>query len=132
MTNALGAHGRRGRVSGLARAAALAVIATLTVVGAVRSDARVQLAAPSAGAGLPERSDVLIDEVALVCPGQQRAGALGLLRRPVAVGSGGRRLSEGGWPRAKTAAFRGLAGGRHAGRRHRLAVAVRRDGAPRG
>lgn len=78
MTNALGAHGRRGRVSGLARAAALAVIATLTVVGAVRSDARVQLAAPSAGAGLPERSDVLIDEVALVCPGQQRAGALGL------------------------------------------------------
>lgn len=67
--------------SGIVRVASVALVAAALAVGATRvgaSGASVQLASADERAGLPESSSVLVDEAALVCPGQQRLGAVGL------------------------------------------------------
>ena len=65
-------------VSGIVRAAAVAVVAAGLAVGATRVSGSVQLATPGERVGLPESSSVLVDAASLVCPGQQRLGATGL------------------------------------------------------
>ena len=62
------------RLSGPARATAVGLAAAALAFGAARSTASVQLAAPHEVAGLPESSDVLVEDATLVCPGQQRVG----------------------------------------------------------
>jgi hypothetical protein len=65
-------------VSGIVRVGAVALVATGLAVGATRVSGSVTLATPGERAGLPESSNVLVDEASLVCPGQQRLGAVGL------------------------------------------------------
>ena len=65
-------------VSGLVRAGSVALVAAGLAFGATRVSGSVQLATPGGQAGLPESSNVLLDEASLVCPGQQRLGATGL------------------------------------------------------
>ncbi|WP_374970147.1 DUF5719 family protein [Terrabacter sp. BE26] len=68
-------------VTGIVRAGVVAVGVAALAVGATRvdgADGTVQLAPANARAGLPESSDVLVDQASLVCPGQQRLGATGL------------------------------------------------------
>ncbi len=62
------------RPSGPLRATAVALAAAALAFGAARSTASVQLAAPHEAAGLPESSDVLVEDATLACPGQQRVG----------------------------------------------------------
>ena len=65
-------------VSGIVRAGAVAVLSAGLAVGATRVSGSLVLASPGERAGLPESSSVLVDESSLVCPGQQRLGAVGL------------------------------------------------------
>jgi hypothetical protein len=57
---------------------ALVVVAGGIAVGAARVPGTVELAPARGQAGLPEVSRVLVQQAALVCPGQQRLGATGL------------------------------------------------------
>ena len=63
---------------GVVRVASVSLVAAALAVGATRVSGSVQLATPEERAGLPESSNVLVDEASLVCPGQQRLGAVGL------------------------------------------------------
>jgi hypothetical protein len=65
-------------VSGIVRVAAVALVAAGLAGGASRVSGSLTLATPGARAGQPESSSVLVDEASLVCPGQQRLGAVGL------------------------------------------------------
>jgi hypothetical protein len=65
-------------VSGMVRAGSVALVAAGLALGATRVSGSLQLATPGQQAGLPESSNVLLDEASLVCPGQQRLGATGL------------------------------------------------------
>ena len=64
--------------SGMVRVGSVALVAAALAVGATRVGASVELASADERAGLPESSSVLVDEASLVCPGQQRLGAVGL------------------------------------------------------
>lgn len=64
--------------SGIVRVGSVALVAAALAVGATRVGASVELASADQRAGLPESSSVLVDQAALVCPGQQRLGAAGL------------------------------------------------------
>lgn len=64
--------------TGVARGVALTLAAAALTVGATRVTGSVQLATPRATASLPASADVLLDDSTLVCPGQQRLGAVGL------------------------------------------------------
>jgi hypothetical protein len=64
--------------SGIVRVASVALVAAALAVGATRVSGSVQLATAGERAGMPESSSVLVDEATLVCPGQQRLGAVGL------------------------------------------------------
>jgi hypothetical protein len=66
------------RVGRAARVAALVVVAAGIAVGAAKVPGTAELAPARGQAGLPQVSRVLVDEAALVCPGQQRLGATGL------------------------------------------------------
>jgi hypothetical protein len=66
------------RAAGIIRSVAVAVVAVGAAVGATHVSGSLQLAAPGDRAGLPETSSVLVDDSTLVCPGQQRLGAVGL------------------------------------------------------
>ncbi|TQM62322.1 DUF5719 family protein [Humibacillus xanthopallidus] len=66
------------RLGRAARVGALVVVAAGIAVGAAKVPGTVELAPARGQAGLPEVSDVLVGEAALVCPGQQRLGASGL------------------------------------------------------
>ncbi len=83
------------RLSGPLRATALALAAAALAFGAARSTASVQLAAPHEAAGLPESSDVLVEDATLVCPGQQRVGGESLrdVAGTVTVASGAAPLT---------------------------------------
>lgn len=65
-------------VTGVVRVGAVTLAAAALAVGATRVSGSVQLATPGERAGLPESSSVLVEESSLVCPGQQRLGAVGL------------------------------------------------------
>jgi hypothetical protein len=65
--------------------AALALAASGLVVGASWSSGTVQLAAPHERAGMPQGSDVLVEEVTLLCPGQGQQGGEGLRSVPGTV-----------------------------------------------
>ena len=67
------------------RTGAVTLVAAGLAVGATRVSGSVQLATPEERAGLPESSSVLVDESSLVCPGQQRLGAVGLRDVPGTV-----------------------------------------------
>ncbi len=71
--------------SALVRVTALVLAAGGLVAGAALSSTSVQLAEPSERAGLPQRSDVLVEESTLFCPGQSRLGAEGLRAVPGTV-----------------------------------------------
>jgi hypothetical protein len=64
--------------SGVIRVAGLVLVAGGLVAGASLSSTSVRLAALHERAGLPERSDVLVEDATLLCPGQSRQGADGL------------------------------------------------------
>jgi hypothetical protein len=64
--------------SGIVRVGSVALVAAALAVGATRVGASIELASADERAGLPESSSVLVDEASLVCPGQQRLGAVGL------------------------------------------------------
>jgi hypothetical protein len=64
--------------TGIIRVGAVALAAAALAVGATRVSGSVQLASPGERAGLPESSSVLVDASSVVCPGQQRLGAVGL------------------------------------------------------
>ncbi|GAA2162554.1 hypothetical protein FHX52_3625 [Humibacillus xanthopallidus] len=66
------------RVGRAARVGALVVVAAGIAVGAAKVPGTVELAPAKGQAGLPQVSNVLVGEAALVCPGQQRLGATGL------------------------------------------------------
>lgn len=70
---------------GVARVAGLVLVTGGLVAGASLSSTSVQLAAPHERAGLPERSDVLVEDVTLLCPGQSRQGGEGLRNVPGTV-----------------------------------------------
>lgn len=63
---------------GLARAVLVLLAGGGLVAGASLTSGSVEIAAPHERAGLPARSNVLVDDASLVCPGQQRVGAAGL------------------------------------------------------
>jgi hypothetical protein len=63
---------------GVIRSALIAVVAAGFTLAAANVEGTVQLAAPTERAGLPQSSDLLIDSVSLVCPGQQRVGTPGM------------------------------------------------------
>ena len=65
-------------VGGVLRVGAVTVAAAALAVGVTRVSGSVQLADPASRAGLPQTSTVLVDQATLVCPGQQRLGAVGL------------------------------------------------------
>src|SRR5690349_9657412 len=65
-------------ISGIVRVGSVALVAAALAVGATRVSGSVQLATAGERAGLPESSSVLVDQSSLVCPGQQRLGAVGL------------------------------------------------------
>ncbi|GAB3877247.1 DUF5719 family protein [Terrabacter terrigena] len=71
--------------SGIVRVGSVALVAAALAVGATRVSGSVQLATAGERAGLPESSSVLVDEASLVCPGQQRLGAVGLRDVPGTV-----------------------------------------------
>lgn len=64
--------------AGIVRVASVTVVAAALAVGATRIGGSVGLATAGERAGLPESSSVLVDQASLVCPGQQRLGAVGL------------------------------------------------------
>jgi hypothetical protein len=66
------------RVGRAARVGALVAVAAGIAIGAAKVPGTVELAPARGQAGLPEVSSVLVEEAALVCPGQQRLGATGL------------------------------------------------------
>lgn len=63
---------------GLVRGAVVALAAGAVVAGASWSSGTVRLAAPHERAGVPQGSDVLVEEAVLLCPGQGQQGAEGL------------------------------------------------------
>ncbi len=71
--------------AGVLRVAALALAAGGLVAGATWSTGSVQLATPHERAGLPQGSDVLVEEATLLCPGQSQQGAEGLRNVPGSV-----------------------------------------------
>jgi hypothetical protein len=71
--------------AGAARVAVLALAASGLVAGAAWSSGTAQLAAPHARAGLPQSSDVLVEEATLLCPGQSQQGGEGLRNVPGTV-----------------------------------------------
>lgn len=73
------------RATGITRGVVLALAAATVTVAATRSTGSVELAAPRPAVSLPASSDVLLDETTLVCPGQQRLGAVGLRDVPGTV-----------------------------------------------
>ncbi|EWT00511.1 hypothetical protein N865_14865 [Intrasporangium oryzae NRRL B-24470] len=64
--------------TGVARGLAVALAAAALTVGATRATGSLQLAAPHPAPSLPASADVLLDDTTLVCPGQERLGAVGL------------------------------------------------------
>lgn len=71
--------------AGVARVAGLVLVSGALVAAASLSSTSLELAAPNERAGLPETSNVLVKEAALVCPGQSREGGEGLRAVPGVV-----------------------------------------------
>ncbi|MGW5241403.1 DUF5719 family protein [Monashia sp. NPDC004114] len=65
-------------LGGVARVGAVTLTAAALALAATHVSGSVQLADRHSGAGLPDSSSVLVDQATLVCPGQQRLGAVGL------------------------------------------------------
>ena len=66
------------RLGGAVRIGAVTVTAAALALAATHVSGSAQLGDRHRGAGLPDSSSVLVDQVTLVCPGQQRQGGVGL------------------------------------------------------
>jgi hypothetical protein len=65
-------------VGGVVRVGAVCVVVAGLALAATRVSGSLQLGDPGGQAGLPQSSSVLVDHSTVVCPGQQRLGAVGL------------------------------------------------------